>query len=295
MINLINKDVEAYSLEEFNCGNCGKEFKAKIATWVDVSRIPQIKPMLLKWQFNVIKCTNCGCQHFSGTPFFYEDFEEGLLVAVFPRIPENRGMLEATIKEKYGYYPILEFFYDMTQLWVLLYFQEHYRQNKNLRYLSRIGSGEQRMRNFLRFLKEDPLMIDIREKLTESFFGDATEDELVELLGQAIYRVEGMLPWPLDRRCICGEDMENKFKCCGKRISLDEHDRHLSKHYIIYCPNCNESLAGASCEACGRVYTWKLGTMPTYSKKKEDIKKDLSKMQNEIWCGMEADPAKKLC
>ncbi len=43
----------------------------------------------------------------------------------------------------------------------------------------------------LRFLKEDPMMIDIREKLTESFFGNATNDELVDLLGQAIYTLEG--------------------------------------------------------------------------------------------------------
>ncbi len=265
MVNILNKDVEAYSEESFTCGGCNREFQAKVATWVDVSRTPYVRTALLKWQFNIIKCTHCGCQHFSGTPFFYEDFEEGLLIAVFPRIPDNRGILEASIREKYGYYPVLEYFYDMTQIWVLLYFQEHYKTNKNLRSLSRIGAGEERLRHFLSFLKEDPLMIEIREKLTESFFGDATEDELVDLLGQAIYKVEGMLPWPMDRRCLCGADLADTFTCCGKRINLDNHDSLLSKHYVIYCPVCKESLAGASCDVCGRVYTWKLGTVPAYS------------------------------
>ncbi len=41
---------------------------------------------------------------------------------------------------------MLEFFYDMTQIWMLIYFQEHYKANKNLRALSRIGTGEERLR-----------------------------------------------------------------------------------------------------------------------------------------------------
>ncbi|HAR45331.1 MAG TPA: hypothetical protein DCS42_13965 [Nitrospiraceae bacterium] len=263
MVTLPTSQAESFSIESFRCGNCDQDFQARVITWVDVSRAPQVRKTLLRWEFNNIQCTNCGCRHFSGTPFFYEDFEEGLLVAVFPRIPDERGTVEATIREKYGYYPVLEYFYDMTQIWTLLYLQEHYRANKNLRALSRIGKGEERLTLILRFLKEDPLMIDIREKLTETFFGDATEDDLVDLLSKAIYKLEQMLPWPLDRRCLCGADLSKEFKCCGQQIDLDEHEARLSPLYIIYCPLCEESLAGASCEACGRVYTWKLGTVET--------------------------------
>ncbi len=260
----ISSQAEAYSQEEFHCGNCKKDFSAKVITWIDVSRTPQVKQTLLRWQFNTIQCPSCGCRQVAETPFFYEDFEEGLLIAVFPRIPEGRGKVEATIREKYGYYPLLEFFYDMAQIWTLLYLQEHYRSNANIRSLSRLGVGEERLKKVLRFLKEDPLMIDIREKLTESFFGDATEDELSDLLSRAIYTIEEMLPWPLDRKCICGTDLSREFKCCGKIVKLDEHDRLLSRHYVVYCPSCKESLAGASCEMCGRVFTWKLGMVPTY-------------------------------
>gem|GEM_PF-1169724 len=285
MINIQASEAESYSRETFHCGNCEQDFEANVITWVDVSRTPQAKRMVLRWDFNIIQCTQCGCRHFSGTPFFFEDFEDGLLIAVFPRIPENRGQIEKTIKEKYGYYPVLEFFYDMTQIWTYLYFQEHYRANKNLRALSRIGKDEKRVRTFLRFLKEDPLMIDIREKLTESFFGDATDDELVELLGQAVYTVEGMLPWPRDRRCMCGGDLAKEFKCCGERITLDEHEHLLSRYYVIYCPYCEESLAGASCEYCGRVFTWKLGTVDSYGSARAQETRD-SPAPHEI----QADP-----
>jgi hypothetical protein len=239
-----------------------------VITWIDVSRTPQVKQTLLRWQFNTIQCPSCGCRQVAESPFFYEDFVEGLLIAVFPKIPEGRGNVEATIREKYGYYPVLEFFYDMTQIWTLLYLQEHYRSNKNIRSLSRLGVGEERLRKILRFLKEDALMIDIREKLTESFFGDATEDELSDLLSRAIYTVEEMLPWPMDRKCICGADLSHEFKCCGKTVALDDHDQLLSRHYVVYCPTCSESLAGASCEMCGRVYTWKLGMVQTYKQGK---------------------------
>jgi hypothetical protein len=235
-----------------------------VITWVDVSRTPLAKQAIMRWEFNIIQCPSCGCRQFAETPFFFEDFEEGFLVAVFPRIPEGRGAVEASIREKYGYYPLLEFFYDMTQLWTLLYLQEHYRLNKNLRTLSRIGTGEGRIRKIMAFLKENAMMIDIREKLTESFFGDATEDELMDLLSRAIYTLEEMLPWPMDRRCLCGGDLTSEFKCCGKQVALKEHDQLLSRHYVIYCPSCGESLAGASCDTCGRVYTWKLGTVSTH-------------------------------
>jgi hypothetical protein len=269
MIKLPTIEAETVSRETFPCGACGLDFEARIATWVDVSKTPQARQTLLRREFNMIPCTHCGSRSFSGTPFFYEDFEEGLLVAVFPGIPDKRGEVEDAIRARYGYYPTLEFFYDMTQIWMLLYFQGHYQANGNLRKLSRIGEGEERLRKILRFLKEDPLMIDIHRKLNETLVSDAANDELMEILGQAVYALEEMLPWPMDRHCLCGADLSKEFICCGRQVKLAEHERLLSRHYIIYCPACKEALSGASCERCGRIYTWKLGTVPTYKQERE--------------------------
>lgn len=262
---MTNHQAEAFSRETFQCGNCGKDFESTVITWIDVSKTPIAKQALVKWQFNIVQCSHCGNRHFSGTPFFYEDFEEGLLVAVFPRIPDNRGQLEASILEKYGYYPILEFFYDMTQLWMLLYFQDHYKANRNLREMSQIGQGERRLHAFLRFLKEHPIMIEIREKLTESFNEGADDEPLAELLGRAVYLLEGMLPWPMDGICQCGHDISKEFMCCGRLLNVTRHESLLSRHFVIYCPKCKEAVSGASCERCGTVYTWKLGTIPSYN------------------------------
>ncbi len=268
MIDLLHYQAEAYSRESFQCGNCRTQFEAKVITWVDVSKTPRARQALMTWGFNIVQCPRCGCRNFSGTPFFYEDFERGLLVAVFPAIPEGRGAVETSIRQKYGYYPVLEFFYDMTQMWMLLYFQEHYKMNKNLRELSRIGKGEKQLRAMLQFLKENPLMIDIRECLTESFFafGDAADDRLMEILGRAVYTLEKMLPWPLDHRCVCGADLAEELKCCGRRIDISEHQQLLSQHYVFYCGTCKQALSGGTCGKCGRVYTWKLGTTNSYGR-----------------------------
>jgi CpXC protein len=263
----LTRDAEASSLETFRCANCNRDFDATVVTWVDVSKTPQAKQEILKWQFNNIRCAWCGCSHFSGTPFFYEDFAEGLLIAVFPRIPDDRGEVERAIRQKYGYYPRLEFFYDMAQIWMLIYFQDHYRTNRNLRALSKLGHGEERVFKMLSFLKESPLMIEIREKLTEMFFGNVTSDEMADLLGQAVFSLEEMLPWPLDRRCMCGEDLAGGLVCCGAPVNLAEHEHLLSRHYAVYCSICKEAIAGASCRKCDRVYTWRLGTVGSYRKK----------------------------
>ncbi|MFA5072634.1 MAG: CpXC domain-containing protein [Nitrospirota bacterium] len=277
MLKLLAKLAEAYSTENFRCHNCSQDFSARVITWVDVTKAPQAKQALFKWEFNIIQCVHCGYQHFSNTPFFYEDFEEGLLIAVFPVIPEKRAEMEQAIREKYDYYPLLEFFYDMTQIWMLVYFQEQYKTNKNLRALSRFRRKEERLRKILHFLKENTLMIEIRKKLSESVLGYTTNDELDEILDQALYTLEEMLPWPLDARCLCGADLKSEFICCEEPISLKEHGSRLSRHYVIYCNTCKQSFSGASCEKCGKAYTWKLGTIPTYIQDMPRMKRILSR------------------
>ena len=254
----------ASTQEVHRCGSCDRNFTAQTISWIDAAQTPRVKQELLRGEFNVVPCPSCGYRQFVGTPFFYEDFEEGLLVAVFPRIPEERGRVEASIRKNFGHYPVLEFFYDMTQLWTLLSLQEHYRLDRNLASLSHLGEGEQRLRRLLQFLKEDPMMIDIREKLARSLPGEAMNDQLPELLSRAICKMEEMHAWPLDRHCSCGGDLGGELLCCGKQVALDEHDRLLSRQYVVYCPTCSAPLAGASCGICSRVYTWKVGTVPSY-------------------------------
>jgi hypothetical protein len=190
--------VEEHRTELLYCGSCRNNFQARIVTWVDIARTPGVKTLLQKWEFNLITCPNCGNRQFSDSQFFYEDLEEGLLVAVFPSIPVNRLSVEAEIRKKYSYYPTLEFFYDMTQLWFLIYLQEHYKRNKNPCTIAKIGRGDKRLQTFLRFLKKDPLMLAIRETLTATLMGNKTSDDLQNVLWRALAKLEGVSSGPSD-------------------------------------------------------------------------------------------------
>jgi CpXC protein len=189
---------ETHRTEIFHCDYCKQDFPARVVTWVDASRRPGVKTLLRQWEFNTVTCPGCGNKNCADTPFFYEDFEEGLLAAVFPKIPENRLSVEEQIRRRYGCYPTLVFFYDMTQLWFLICLQEHYKERANQRLSSNLGSGEERLRNFLRFLKKDPLMLAIRETLSKTLSGNQTNDELQDILWRAFAKIEGTSFAPLD-------------------------------------------------------------------------------------------------
>jgi len=188
---MLTIQVEAYSEETFHCGYCKRSFSAPVTTWIDVSRTPRVKTLLRQWEFNMVTCPQCGNRQFSDSPFFYEDFAEGLLIAVFPTIPVDRTSLEETIRKRYGYYPRLEFFYDMTQLWFLIYLQDHYKDGRSLRSPSLTGKGGKRLGRFLQFLKKDPMMLTIRETLTERFLGNKTDEDLQDVLWRALAKLEG--------------------------------------------------------------------------------------------------------
>ena len=172
------------------CGQCKNDFSALVATWVDVSRTPQVKTQVLRWEFNVVTCPVCGNRQYADSAFFYEDFAEGLLVAVFTDIPKNRLSLEERIKRTYGYYPTLDFFYDMTQLWFLIYLQEHYGKERGPDGAI-LGTGRKRLQRFLHFLKRDPLMLTMRQTLTEVFSGSKTNDDLQDVVWRALAKIEG--------------------------------------------------------------------------------------------------------
>ena len=189
---MLTFQAEAYSDELHCCSLCKRSFQARIVTWIDVARTPGIKTLLLNGAFNMVTCPHCGSRMHSNAPFFYEDFAEGLLVAVFPSIPENHLSVEATIRQEYGCYPTLEFFYDMTQLWFLIYLREYYKTNVNPNAGPKIGGGEKRLRMFLHFLKKDPFMLTIREMLKKTRLGNKTNEELEKILWCALDKLEGM-------------------------------------------------------------------------------------------------------
>ena len=181
---------ETYQREKFHCGHCGEIFHSPVVTWVDVSRTPQMRLKILQWEFNMVTCPRCGSKAFADVPFFYEDFEEGILISVFPSLPDRIDVVEKIIRERYSYYPFLEFFYDMTQLWVLVYMYFYRLENTGRSSGSSTPEGEIMTAKTLQFIKTNGVMLHIREKLVESFHKPAAYDELINAVERSIFWIE---------------------------------------------------------------------------------------------------------
>jgi len=181
---------ETYQLEKFDCSYCGEIFHSPVVTWVDVSEAPQLRLKILQREFNMVTCPRCGSKAFADVPFFYEDFEEGILISVFPSRPVRIDAVEKSIRERYSYYPFLEFFYDMTQLWVLVYMYFYRLENTGRFSGSSTLEGDNMTEKTLQFIKTNGVMLHIREKLAESFHKLAAYDELINAVERSIFWIE---------------------------------------------------------------------------------------------------------
>ena len=179
------------TIDKFHCTYCGKEFQARITTWIDVSKTPEARLQILQWEFNIVRCPVCGYQAVADSPFFYEDFDVGLLIAVYPSPPINPAAEEVSIRSQYGYYPHIEFFYDLTQLWVLVYWYFYHREYGHPYGMVTSKEKEDIMHKSIRLIKTDVAMLHIGEKLRESFYEPAAYDELLNAVERLICSMEG--------------------------------------------------------------------------------------------------------
>lgn len=180
----------SYRIDTFHCKYCGKNFQARITTWVDVSKTPGERIKLLHWKFNMVRCPLCGDQALADSPFFYEDFEEGILICVFPSVPDRQKEVEEKIRAQYGHYPYLEFFYDMTQLWVLVYLYFYHRENERRIDMTTNKAKEEMTKKSIQSIKTDVIMLHIREKIQESFYEPAAYEELLNAVERLICSIE---------------------------------------------------------------------------------------------------------
>lgn len=183
---MLYTQAEAHSREVFHCEQCNSDFEAPVITWVDVTRTPQARMELLRMEFNVVQCRRCGFRAVADSPFFYEDFEEGVLAAVFPSVPGDRNETETKIRAAYGHYPHLEFFYDRAQLWLFVRLLYSYKRDRSLAGLSGSAAGDARIRKFIRFVKTSPLAIDLREQISDPSLVQSSYDELAAAVASSI-------------------------------------------------------------------------------------------------------------
>ncbi len=189
-----------YKIETFYCKYCGEKFKARVTAWVDASKTPEVRLRLLHWEFNKIRCPCCGHESLADSPFFYEDFEEGILISVFPAIPDRPKEVENKIRAEYSHYPFLEFFSDSTQLWVLMYLYFYHLEHEYRYTMATLKGKEDITKKSIQFIKTDVIMLHIREKILESFYEPAAYDELLNAVERLICSIEGNCSYRTEAR-----------------------------------------------------------------------------------------------
>ena len=93
-------------------------------------------------------------------------------------------------------------FHGSRKLWTDELLQGFYGESRKTGSFTDADNREKQTLRLLHFLAYDPVMATIKNKLDDIFSGtDGEKTNLAAVLGQAVYRTEGLLPWPLDRRC----------------------------------------------------------------------------------------------
>jgi len=96
--------------------------------------------------------------------------------------------------------------------------------------------------------------------------GSARETSQPTMSRDFMFRVGPQeLPWPLDERCVCGRSLVSSMYCCDPQnpIELGYVRSKLGPGVVLQRACCGAQFEGFSCEACGRVYVWRLGTVAT--------------------------------
>jgi len=75
--------------------------------------------------------------------------------------------------------------------------------------------------------------------------------------------VTPMNPWPLDHRCVCGEEIRTLCFCTTEGVWIDvrEHELNLQVDSGFECPQCGRGLMAFHCEKCNRLYSWQEGVV----------------------------------
>ncbi|HEY0756126.1 MAG TPA: CpXC domain-containing protein [Ktedonobacteraceae bacterium] len=78
----------------FNCP-CGEQFEHTIYNYVNITREPRLRYIVLSGLLNVATCPHCGRKAAIGRPFIYSDPEHKLLAYVHPRndAPEEARLM----------------------------------------------------------------------------------------------------------------------------------------------------------------------------------------------------------
>jgi len=219
-----------------DCPYCNKEFSTKIWHSANVTLDPYLKDEIKEGEFNLIICPGCGGVGSSPLPVLYHDMDKKLMIYVMPKanqeeLQDGKRDVEESLKES--------------------------------------SKGREPQHNVYVLDSMDDLQ-DIVIRLESAQYADGS---FPEDLGPEDwkYLVDTIIaperPWPLDHKCICGEEIRTVCLCIEKGVYIDmgEFEPNVPHDFKVDCPECGRCLIAFTCEKCTCAYTWQIGVVDNIS------------------------------
>jgi hypothetical protein len=118
-----------------------------------------------------------------------------------------------------------------------------------------------------RLLAEQREDVGALAKIVGSITGneDITDEANIAAFEAAVGLPDAVAPWPADERCVCGKSLKPAIFCCdpARPIDLAAVVDQLEPGFRLNTDCCHQAFEGFRCDACGRVYSWSKGVVPT--------------------------------
>ncbi len=214
------------------CPSCNKEFTSKVWQSANVTIDPYLKDEIKQGTFNLVHCSECGSFGLSSDPLLYHDMEKNLMIYVIPEgshdeLQQGMREMEATTRElTLGGLP-------HPNVYVI----------DSMNELKHIVSRLDRPRN-TDGSDPDNISAEARKNTVNG-------------------KHSPVRPWPLDHRCVCGEEIRTVCLCndTGVDIDIRNFEPNLALKFKAECPRCSKGLLAFSCEKCKCTYTWQIGVV----------------------------------
>ncbi len=215
-----------------DCPNCHKEFPTRLWVSANVTLDPHLKEEIKEGTFNLIKCPGCKGTGSSPTPVLYHDMDKNLMIYVMPGA--NRQELQEGKKEVEK--SVMESFNGSTSK-PSVYALDDIHELRSL--VDRLDSAQY---------------------ADGSFPHDLSLEEWKDIVDSIINPPRA---WPLDHKCICGEEIRTACFCIDEGVDIDmrAYEPKVRKRLKVKCPKCRRRMIAFTCEKCRCTYTWQLGVV----------------------------------
>ena len=216
----------------FSCPKCGKVFSATIWLSVNSTLSPELKEQVLDGTLNVVNCSHCGLTAASPELLLYHDMEKRLMFYISPYADEE-SRLEAADKAEELLADQLAKLTPETSIHVL---------------------------NSMDDLRDMIARLESAETPDGTLMESATPEEWKEVVDLIL---KPALPWPLDHKCVCGEEIPIVCFCREPAVPLNlkKYEPDLLPDLAVECGKCSRQLVGFQCEKCSRMYEWSQGVV----------------------------------